>query len=250
MKRLVPLAIAFALFGSGAAQAAPPEGLNGNQAQKTLQSTETRQPSATGQSSEQSASTQGAEAQRPAHETMELSTAGADTLNQLLENELSSVESYERALEKFRPEGDHETLDIYQQLTGIHQDHQDAVFKLKSQVQLAGGTPTGDSGAGGIWAKIIMESAALLGNKTALEALKRGEESSIKDYQQLLQRENIPSQASRLIQTTLLPRQQTHVAELDSLIQEVEKLEATAENAEEKVEAVEETEEAAEEAGR
>ncbi|MGH8605136.1 MAG: hypothetical protein ACREXR_20815, partial [Gammaproteobacteria bacterium] len=60
MKRLVPLAIAFALFGSGAAQAAPPEELNGNQAQKTLPSTKTRQPSATGQSSEQSTSTQGA----------------------------------------------------------------------------------------------------------------------------------------------------------------------------------------------
>lgn len=253
---LVPLAIAFALIGSGAAQAAPPEDLSGNQ------STETRQPSATGQSSEQS--TQGAEAQSPAPESVapagptvkrdqgeSLSAEEPDALNQLLENELSSVESYERALEKFRPEGDHETLGIYQQLTTIRQDHQDAVLTLKTQVQQAGGTPTGDSGAGGIWAKIIMGSAALLGNKTALEALKQGEEDSLKEYQQILQRENIPSQTSSLVQTTLLPRQQTHVAQLDSLIQEVERLEATAENAEEKAkEAEDEAEEEAEKAGR
>lgn len=216
MKRFVPLIVTFALIGSGAAQAGPPE-----------------------------RSTQGAEAQNPTSDR--LRAAGADTLNQLLENELSSVESYEQALEKFRPEGDHETLGIYRQLSAIHQDHQDAVVNLKTYVQLAGGTPTADPGAGGIWAKIIMGTAALLGNKTALEALKQGEESSIKEYRQVLQRENIPSQTSSWIQTTLLPRQHTHLAQLDSLIQEVEKLEAVAEKAEEKTE---EAEQEAEKTGR
>jgi len=232
MKWFVPLVFTFAMFSSSAPQAARPEEVNGNHVQKTLQSTE---PSATGQRSEESS--QGAQAQNSAPE--HLRAAGADALNQLLENELSSVESYEQALEKFRPEGDHETLGIYRQLTAIHQDHQDAVVNLKTYVQLAGGTPTGDPGAGGVWAKIIMGGAALLGNKTALEALKQGEESSIKEYQHILQRENIPLQTSNWIQTTFLPRQHTHVAQLDSLIQEVERLEAVAKKAEEKAQEAE-----------
>ncbi|MGH8592350.1 MAG: DUF2383 domain-containing protein, partial [Gammaproteobacteria bacterium] len=182
MKWFMPLVAVFALIGAGAAQAAAATE-EGSQAQKPAQSSEIKNPSTTGQSREQT--TQGAEAQKPSSETMGPSTTDqsrdqesrADSLNQLLENELSSVETYQQALDKFRPEGDHETLGTYRQLKAIHQDHQDAVSKLKTQVQQAGGTPTEDSGAWGAWAKIIMGSAKLLGDKTALGALKQGEES-------------------------------------------------------------------------
>ncbi|MGH8593065.1 MAG: DUF2383 domain-containing protein [Gammaproteobacteria bacterium] len=135
-----------------------------------------------------SITTQGAEAQKSFSETTDPGSTKqsrdeeprADSLNQLLENELSSVETYQQALDKFRPEGDHETLGTYRQLKAIHQDHQDAGLKLKTQVQQAGGTPTEDSGAWGTWAKIIVGSATLLGDKIALEALKQGEESGVK----------------------------------------------------------------------
>ncbi|MGH8602366.1 MAG: DUF2383 domain-containing protein [Gammaproteobacteria bacterium] len=237
MKWFMPLVAVFALIGAGAAQAAAATE-EGSQAQKPVQSSEIENPSTTGQTREQT--TQGAEAQKPSSETMGPSTTDqsrdqesrADSLNQLLENELSSVETYQQALDKFRPEGDHETLGTYRQLKAIHQDHQDAVSKLKTQVQQAGGTPTEDSGAWGAWAKIIMGSAKLLGDKTALGALKQGEESGVNDYQEALGEETVPSEAKSLIQTTLLPRQQAHVAELDGLIQAVDKLEETAEKAE------------------
>ncbi|MGH8644675.1 MAG: DUF2383 domain-containing protein [Gammaproteobacteria bacterium] len=241
MKWFMPLVAVFALIGAGAAQAAAATE-EGSQAQKPAQSSEIKNPSTTGQSREQT--TQGAEAQKPSSETMGPSTTDqsrdqesrADPLNQLLENELSSVETYQQALDKFRPEGDHETLGTYRQLKAIHQDHQDAVSKLKTQVQQAGGTPTEDSGAWGAWAKIIMGSAKLLGDKTALGALKQGEESGVKDYQEALGEETVPSEAKSLIQITLLPRQQAHVAELDGLIQAVDKLEETAEKAEQEAE--------------
>ncbi len=238
MKWFMPLVVVFALIG--AAPAAATE--EGSQAQKPVQSSETENPSATGQSREQT--TQGAEAQKSFSETVDPGSteqsrdreSQADSLNQLLENELSSVETYQQALDKFRPEGDHETLGTYRQIKAIHQDHQDAALKLKAQVQQAGGTPTEDSGAWGTWAKIIMGSATLLGDKTALGALKQGEESGVKDYQEALGEETVPSEAKSLIQTTLLPRQQAHVAELEGLIQAVDKLEETAEEAEQEAE--------------
>ncbi len=157
-----------------------------------------------------SITTQGAEAQKSFSETTDPGSTKqsrdeeprADSLNQLLENELSSVETYQQALDKFRPEGDHETLGTYRQLKAIHQDHQDAGLKLKTQVQQAGGTPTEDSGAWGTWAKIIVGSATLLGDKIA-QALKQGEESGVNDYQEALGEETLRSEAKSLIQTTL-----------------------------------------------
>jgi uncharacterized protein (TIGR02284 family) len=208
MKRSFALVFALVLLGSGAAQAASPEGPDANQAQPAPPSTE---PGAIEQDSRQS--TQGAEAERPASQGLDV-----DALNKLLKNELASVERYGQALDKFRPQGDHQRLDIYQQLSAIQEDHRDAVAKLKTQVQQAGGTPAESSGAGGIWAKVIMGSAWLLGDKTALEALKQGEQSAAEEYQEVLQRQDPPSEASSLIQPTLLPRQSTHIAELDSMI--------------------------------
>lgn len=46
-------------------------------------------------------------------------------------------------------------------------------------------TPVHDSGAWGEWAKLVMGTAKLLGDKAALKALKEGEESGLKEYQDL-----------------------------------------------------------------
>jgi len=75
------------------------------------------------------------------------------------------------------------------------------------------------SGAWGTWAKLEMGSAKLLGEETALETLKEGEESGVEDYQECLREGDLSPEAKSLVQSTLLPRQQAHVQELDRLIQ-------------------------------
>lgn len=139
-----------------------------------------------------------------------------DKVNQLLRNELSSVETYRQALEKFRGANGHEN--DFQQLNTICEEHEDSAEQLETLVRHMGGTPSQESGAWGTWAKIVMGSAKLLGDKAALMALKEGEESGVKEYQEALGEAELPAEAKTVIQSTLLPRQQAHLRAVDTLM--------------------------------
>lgn len=142
----------------------------------------------------------------------------ADTVNRLLRNELSSVETYRQVLDKFRQDFGH--VAAFRDLDALYQDHEDAVRILETQVQQLGVSPVRDSGTSGSWATIIVGSAQLLGNKAALKALQQGEESDARDYRRASQEEaDMSLEVKRLIQNNLLPRAQAHIQVLDSLMQ-------------------------------
>jgi len=62
-----------------------------------------------------------------------------------------------------------------------------------------------------------MGTAKLLGDKVALKALKEGEESGLKEYQDLLSDTTAPREATSLCDS-LVAKQQTHIRTLDSLM--------------------------------
>lgn len=136
-----------------------------------------------------------------------------ETLNALLEGEISSVETYQQALEKV---GDDPEA---AKLREIHQDHTEAVAKLRDHVVRHGGEPSEDSGAWGAFAKTIEGAAKLLGNATAIRALKQGEEKGLRDYDDALSDENLPEDAQTLIRDQLRPRQRAHIETLDRIIE-------------------------------
>jgi uncharacterized protein (TIGR02284 family) len=138
-----------------------------------------------------------------------------DEMNKLLRSELSAVETYQQALEKERQKFGHETE--FQQLNAILSEHQQAASQLRTQIQQLGGTPVQDSGAWGTWSKIVMGAAKLMGDKAALKALKEGEESGLKEYQEVLQDTTTPPEVKTVI-NSLLPKQQEHIQTLDGLI--------------------------------
>lgn len=139
-----------------------------------------------------------------------------DELNKCLRGELGSVETYQQALERDRQRFGHEVE--FQKLSDILKDHQEAASQLQAQIQGMGGTPTQDSGAWGTWAKTVMGGAKLLGDKAALKALKEGEESGAKEYQDILTNPATPAEVKSLISILLL-KQQAHIQELDRLIE-------------------------------
>jgi len=94
-----------------------------------------------------------------------------DEINRLLRSELSAIETYQQALDKEREKFGHETE--FQQLNAILAEHQQAASQLTTQIQQLGGTPVQDSGAWGMWSKIVMATAKLMGDKAALKALGR-----------------------------------------------------------------------------
>lgn len=138
-----------------------------------------------------------------------------DTIDKLLKDELSATETYQQALDKFREEG--ETAES-ENLMPIYEDHEEAVSTLQNQIRQMGATPSEDSGAWGSWAKIVQGGANIMGKQATLKALQEGERTGAEDYEEALQDPELPSDVRSLIETRLLPAQQSHIRILDRLL--------------------------------
>lgn len=137
-----------------------------------------------------------------------------DDLNTLLRDELSATETYRQALEKIRAEHGHDAR--FQQLADMQRDHEQAAAQLRSLIQQMGGQASNDSGAWGTWARTVMGTAKLLGDKAALKALKEGEESGLKDWS-TIQARCSPELRAQFEPT--IAREREHVRQLDRLIE-------------------------------
>ncbi len=142
-------------------------------------------------------------------------TMNWDEINRLLRSELSAVETYQQALQKEGQKFEHEAE--FQQLATILNDHQQAAARLEAQIKQMGGRPVQDSGAWGTWSKIVMGTAKFFGDKAALKALKEGEESGLKEYQEVLNDTATPGEVKPLI-NSLLAQQHSHIQALDGLL--------------------------------
>jgi uncharacterized protein (TIGR02284 family) len=136
-----------------------------------------------------------------------------DTLNELLRGELAATETYQQALAKV---GNEPGAD---ELRHIHKEHREAANTLRQHVRHFGGKPDQDSGAWGAFAKAVEGTAKVFGNAAALTALKEGEESGIRSYEDALQDEGLPAECRNLIRTDLLPQTRAHIPVLDRLMQ-------------------------------
>jgi len=137
--------------------------------------------------------------------------ACADACNQLLRGELSAIETYDQALEKFTDSQEAVTLG---RLREIHTRHAE---KLRQHLVSMGATPSTDSGAWGAFAKAVEGTAKLLGESPALQALIAGEEHGIDEYKEALQDEDVMAEIKTVIQSELLPEQRQNVQTLKQL---------------------------------
>jgi uncharacterized protein (TIGR02284 family) len=133
------------------------------------------------------------------------------TLDSLLRGEMSAIETYRQAIDKFA--GEPET----DQLRAFQRDHRDAADELWHHIEKHGGKPSEGSGPWGAFAKAITGTAKLLGDTAALKALKEGEEHGLKDYQDALDSGKLPADCRELIQR-FLPKQRQHIEAIDRLM--------------------------------
>jgi hypothetical protein len=138
-----------------------------------------------------------------------------ETLNKLLKNELSATETYQQAVDKLKEDV---SLGEAEHLQPIYSAHKDAVSSLQALIHRLDGIPCEDSGAWGTWAKIVLEGANMLGTKVALKALQEGEKNGADDYEKFLKGTELSSDVRALIETKLLPEQQSHIRTLDRLL--------------------------------
>lgn len=137
-------------------------------------------------------------------------------VSELIRGEISAVESINVVLKKIDNERDREAL------KAIREDHARAIEKLKSYATDDfdyDAVKTKSSGPWGTFAEAFAGGASLFGDKTAMKALKVGEEHGIKEYRELLRNSELSADVRRVIETDLLPKQERHLATIEKYIQ-------------------------------
>jgi uncharacterized protein (TIGR02284 family) len=139
-----------------------------------------------------------------------------EKINKLLKDELAATETYQQALDLLRTVVDMSESD---HLLPIYENHKETVTHLQDQIRQLGGTPVEDSGAWGIWAKIVLGGANILGKEAVLKALQEGEINGVEDYKKVLEDIDLPPEIRALIDTKLLPTQKEHIKTLERLLE-------------------------------
>lgn len=134
-----------------------------------------------------------------------------DVCNSLLRGELSAVETYQQAIEKFQ---DDPELSALEQILA---DHEGSVVELRRHLAEMGAEPSTGSGAWGGFAKAVEGSAKLFGESPALTALAAGEEHGIDEYREALDNPDVMEEIKTVIRARLLPALNEHVATLARL---------------------------------
>ncbi len=134
-----------------------------------------------------------------------------DNCNELLRGELSAVETYSQAIEKFNTGAERAVLER------IRTEHSDSARVLHNHVLSMGGEPSTSSGPWGAFAKAVEGTAKMLGESTALKALIEGEEHGIHEYEDALASDGVMEEIKSIIRSQLLPRLTEHTRALDQL---------------------------------
>ena len=145
--------------------------------------------------------------------------ADVDALNNLLRGEVSAVETYTQAIEKFKKPEDRNVSNV---LTRIRDEHSETVRTLRERVLAHGGTPSDGAGVWGVFANTVEGAAKLFGPQTALAALKQGELFGKEQYEKAAGQADVSTEAKFLIRGDLMTRCQSHIATIEQLIAQME----------------------------
>lgn len=135
-----------------------------------------------------------------------------ETCNSLLRGEISAVETYGQAIEKFSAEP--ETRDLAE----IRIEHERAVQALRENVLSMKGLPEIESGSWGSTTKAIQATANFFGENSAIRSLQQGEEIGRAAYEAALEDDQVMANCKMLIRDRLLPLVNQHITRLQSLL--------------------------------
>ena len=132
--------------------------------------------------------------------------------NTLLRGELSALETYDQAIDKYPAAKETSTLQA------IRQEHIQNAETLKGLIQETGAAPTEGPGSWGGFARSVESGSQMLGRKAALGALLQGEKQGKRDYEEALRKKSLPEDWRETIRDHLLSRQCRHINELENLM--------------------------------
>ena len=139
---------------------------------------------------------------------MKTNETTTDTCNSLLRGELSAIETYTQAIEKFGANTAGSPLER------IRADHESNAKALRAFVGEHGDEPATSSGPWGAFATAVEGIATLLGESPALAILEQGEEHGITVYERALDDDDLDGSLKKLIRDELIPAQRDHLLDL------------------------------------
>ena len=139
----------------------------------------------------------------------------AAALNSLLRGELSAIESYEYALNRF--EGESQEFALHR----IAKNHRHAAAALRWQVLAQGGEPTRESRPWEYFNSIKPGTPASERFRDVLVALRRGEEYAMEAVKETANSELPSEDCFRMLVDQLLPQTRAHLSALEHLTRSV-----------------------------
>lgn len=138
-----------------------------------------------------------------------------ETIDTLLQNELSATATYQLFFEKFRYKDQFAKSKL---LLAIYQSHLDAVASLQTHIRKLGGHPAERSLAWDAWTNMLQHCTNKPAEQIALTVLQTVEKRGEADYENILKHRELPSIITYLIQWKLLLVQKSHSRVLDRLL--------------------------------
>lgn len=134
-----------------------------------------------------------------------------DACNSLLRGEISAVETYGQAIDKYAEEPEIAIL------IRIQSEHQKADELLRDNILEMHGVPQTESGAWGATAKAIQAAANFFGESSAIRSLQQGEELGQSAYEAALDDDQVLPECKTMIRDQLLPMVNEHITRLENL---------------------------------
>ncbi len=136
----------------------------------------------------------------------------AQDLDEILRGEISAVEAYEQVEEKVRKDPE-----VYR-LREFRNDHAQAVRYWTEQSSSSGMKPEESSSIWGTAVEAFVGLSKLVGEETALRALKKGEEHGLSNYKSMLESEGLTNAQKTEIRNRFIPRQEAHIESINALL--------------------------------
>ncbi len=133
-------------------------------------------------------------------------------MNRLVRGEISAVEAYESIIEKIdsKPE--------LERLNEMLKNHRSNVNYFKKMALKHNELPDYDSGVWGTVVSLFVGSAKLFGNTAALKSLKEGEEHGVKEYQKLIENDDVPRHVKSHVRDEIMPTLRMNINSIDAMM--------------------------------
>lgn len=138
-----------------------------------------------------------------------MSTTAFDTMNELMQGEITAVETYVQALRKVS------SSELRHELKRIQSGHVSAAAALRKQIPAE--TPEPSGGVWDSWERLAQNPRSTR-DRAIVEALIEGEESLASAYEDAMRDEAIDFEVKRELDSEHIPRIEDHLEQLEQLL--------------------------------